>query len=85
LTNKSTNKLLYDAIKDRGRAHLKAFRELKSRDGEDEAKDVMRSASRAHGLHIGKLLAGPAPRDFEGLAKGFAKSPDDGRCFAVLR
>jgi hypothetical protein len=77
LTNKPTNKLLYDAIKDRGTAYLMVFRELKARYGEDEAKDVMRSASRAHGLHVGKSLAGCAPRDFECMAKGFAKSPDD--------
>jgi hypothetical protein len=77
LTNKPTNKLLYDAIKDRGTAYLMVFRELKARYGEDEAKEVMRRASRAHGLHIGKSLAGCAPRDFEGMARGFAKSPDD--------
>lgn len=41
------------------------FRELSARYGEDEAKDVMRSASRAHGPGIGKSLAGCAPRDFE--------------------
>ncbi len=81
LTNKPTNKLLYDAIKDRGTAYLMVFRELKARYGEDEAKDVMRSASRAHGLYIGRSLAGCAPRDFECMATGFAKSPDDGSVF----
>jgi hypothetical protein len=81
LTNKPTNKLLYDAIKDRGTAYLMVFRELKARYGEDEAKDVMRSASRAHGLYIGKSLAACAPRDFECMARGFAKSPDDGSVF----
>lgn len=81
MTNKPTNKLLYDAIKDRGTAYLMVFRELKARYGEDEAKDVMRSASRAHGLYIGRSLAGCAPRDFECMATGFAKSPDDGSVF----
>ncbi|MFI0848271.1 L-2-amino-thiazoline-4-carboxylic acid hydrolase [Mesorhizobium sp. IMUNJ 23232] len=82
MRNKPTNKLLYDAIKDRGTAYLMVFRELKVRYGEDEARDVMRSASRAHGLHIGKSLTGCAPRDFECMAKGFAKSPDDGSVFS---
>lgn len=81
MTGKPTNKPLYDAIKDRGMAYLMVFRELKARYGEDEAKDVMRSASRAHGLHIGKSLACCAPRDFECMAKRFAKSPDDGSVF----
>ncbi|WP_159097905.1 hypothetical protein [Aminobacter sp. MSH1] len=53
MTSKPTNKLLYDAIKDRVTAYLIVFRELKARYGEDEAKDVMRSASRAHGLYMG--------------------------------
>lgn len=81
MTGKPTNRLLYDAIKDRGTAYLMVFRELKARYGEDEARDVMRSASRAHGLRIGRSLAGCAPRDFEGLAQGFARSPDDGSVF----
>jgi len=72
---------LYDAIKDRGTAYLMVFRELKNRYGEEQAKDVMRSASRAHGLAIGKSLAKCAPRDFEGMAEGFAKSPDNGSVF----
>lgn len=81
MTNKPTNKLLYDAIKDRGTAYLMVFRELKDRYGEEGAKDVMRHASRAHGLHIGKALAGCAPRDFACMAKRFAKSPDGGSVF----
>jgi hypothetical protein len=81
LTNKPTNKLLYDAVKDRGMAYLMVFRELKARYGEEEAKDVMRSASRAHGLYIGKSLAVCAPRDFECMASRFAKSPDNGSVF----
>ncbi len=81
MTNKPTNKLLYDVIRDRGTAYLMVFRELKARYGEDEAKDVMRSASRAHGLYVGKSLARCALRDFECMAKGFAKSPDDGSVF----
>lgn len=81
MSNTPTNKSLYDAIKDRGTAYLMVFRELKARYGEEEAKDVMRSASRAHGLHIGGSLAACAPRDFEGMARGFAKSPDNGSVF----
>lgn len=81
MTNRPTNKLLYDAIKERGTAYLMVFRELKARYGEDEARDVMRSASRAHGLRIGKSLVGCAPRDFECMARGFARSPDDGSVF----
>lgn len=81
MTNKPTNKLLYNAIKDRGTAYLMVFRELKARYGEEEAKDVMRSSSTTNGLHIGKTLAGCAPRDFACMAKGFAKSPDDGSVF----
>lgn len=76
-----SNPSLYNAIKDRGTAYLMVFRELKKRYGEDVAKDVMRSASRAHGLAIGKSLARYAPRDFEGMAEGFAKSPDNGSIF----
>jgi hypothetical protein len=76
-----SNPSLYEAIKDRGTAYLMVFRELKNRYGEEEAKEVMRSASRAHGLAIGKSLAKCAPRDFEGMAKGFAKSPDNGAVF----
>ena len=81
MPNSPTNKLLYDAIKDRGTAYLMVFRELKARYGEAEAKDVMRGASRAHGLQIGKSLSGCAPRDFEGMANGFARSPDNGSVF----
>jgi hypothetical protein len=76
-----SNKLLYDAIKDRGTAYLMVFRELKTRYGEDEAKDIMRAASRAHGLRIGQSLAGCAPRDFEGMANGFARAPANGSVF----
>jgi hypothetical protein len=39
LPNQPTNKLLYDAIKDRGTAYLMVFRELKVRYGEDYAED----------------------------------------------
>jgi len=76
-----TNKLLYDAIKDRGTAYLMVFRELKVRYGEEAAKDIMRGASRAHGLQIGKPLSRCAPRDFEGMADKFARSPDNGSVF----
>lgn len=76
------NPQLYDAIKERGRAYLAVFRELRLRYGETEAISVMRSASYAHGLAIGKPLACYAPRDFAGMAEGFAKAPDDGASFA---
>jgi hypothetical protein len=81
MTKKIPNPQLYDAIKARGTAYLMVFRELRKRYGVQEAKSVMRSASRAHGLTIGKSLAGFAPRDFRGMAEGFAKSPDDGAIF----
>jgi L-2-amino-thiazoline-4-carboxylic acid hydrolase len=68
---------LYNAIKDRGTAYLMVFRELANRYGQGEAISVMRSASRAHGEAIGASLACFAPRDFHGLAAGFAKSPDE--------
>lgn len=81
MPNTPANKLLYDAIKDRGTAYLMVFRELKLRYGEEAAKDIMRGASRAHGLQIGKPLSRYAPRDFEGMADKFAQSPDNGSVF----
>ena len=57
------------------------YRELRERYGEEEAKSVMRSASRTHGLSIGKSLSCFAPKDFHGMAQGFAKSPDNGSIF----
>jgi hypothetical protein len=71
------NTKLYNAIKDRGTAYLMVFRELVQRYGEDEAISVMRSASRAHGETLGASLACFAPRDFRGMANGFARSPDE--------
>lgn len=82
MTPKNSNSLLYDAIKERGRFYLVMFRELSKRYGEMEAKSVMRSASYAYGLDIGQKLACFAPRDFAGMAEGFAKAPDDGATFA---
>ncbi len=76
-----TNSLLYEAIKERGRAYLIVFRELSKRYGEAEAISVMRSASHAHGLLIGADLACFAPRDFAGMAEGYAKNPDNGAIF----
>ncbi len=81
MTQCRSNPQLYNAIKDRGTAYLMVFRELMKRHGEEEAKDVMRNASRAHGLIIGTSLASCAPRDFEGMAEGYAKAPDNGSIF----
>lgn len=60
---------------------LVVFRELSKRYGEAEAISVMRSASYAFGLAIGESLACFAPRDFAGMAEGYAKAPDDGATF----
>lgn len=80
--NKSQgNTQVYDAIKERGMIYLAAFRELKKRHGEDEAISVMRSASHAHGVRVGKTMAHLAPRDFEGVCKCWVMSPDDGATF----
>lgn len=77
MTNSQPDPKLYAAIKDRGTAYLMVFRELDVRYGTDEAISVMRSASRAHGLLLGEALRCFAPRDFAGMADGFALSPDD--------
>ena len=82
MAGKRSNAQLYDAIKERGLAYLVVFRELSKRYGEAEAISVMRSASYQHGLAIGKPLACLAPRDFAGMAEGFAKAPDDGATFS---
>lgn len=82
MTQKHSNPQVYDAIKERGRAYLVVFRELSKRYGEAEAISVMRSASYEHGLAIGKPLACFAPRDFVGMAEGFAKAPDNGATFS---
>jgi len=82
MTDKQPNPLVYDAIKERGRAYLMVFRELSKRYGQAEATSVMRSASYEHGLAIGKPLACFAPRDFAGMAEGYAKAPDKGATFS---
>jgi hypothetical protein len=82
MTQKPPNSQIYDAIKERGRAYLVVFRELSKRYGEAEAISVMRSASYEHGLAIGKPLACFAPRDFAGMAEGYAKAPDNGATFS---
>lgn len=82
MTRKKPDPLLYDAIKERGRAYLAVFRALSRRYGEAEAISVMRSASYDHGQMIGRDLVRFAPRDFDGLAEGFAKAPDDGASFS---
>ena len=81
LNRSQGNRLVYDAIKERGMIYLAAFRELKKRYGEDEAVSVMRSASHAQGVRVGKTMAHLAPRDFEGVCKCWVMSPDDGATF----
>ncbi|MEM9473403.1 MAG: L-2-amino-thiazoline-4-carboxylic acid hydrolase [Pseudomonadota bacterium] len=82
MTQNSPSSQLYDAMKERGRAYLVVFRELVKRYGEAEAISVMRAASYEHGRIIGKPLAGYAPRDFAGMAEGYAKAPDGGATFS---
>lgn len=82
MTQNSPSSQLYDAIKERGRAYLVVFRELAKRYGEAEAMSVMRAASYEHGRMIGKPLAVYAPRDFAGMAEGYAKAPDGGATFS---
>ena len=75
--------LVGDAIKERGRIYLEVYRELTKRFGEAEAVSVLRSASRARGVAVGKTLAHLAPRDFAGMAKGYALDPDEGETYAT--
>lgn len=82
MPSKQANPKLYDAIKERGTAYLMVFRELSKRYGEAEAISVMRSASYEHGKVIGAKLACFGPRDFAGMAEGFARAPDDGATFS---
>jgi len=82
MNDKSSDSRVYDAIKERGRMYLVVFKELSKRYGQEEAISVMRSASYEFGLSIGKSLACFAPRDFAGLAEGYAKAPDDGATFS---
>ena len=82
MTQKPSNPLLYNAIKERGRLFLVVFRELSKRYGETEAISVMRSASYDYGLPIGKSLACFAPRDFAGMVEGYANTPDDGATYS---
>ena len=81
MNDKQSSKLVYDAIKERGRLFLVVFRELVERYGKTEAISVMRSASYEFGRPIGKALACYAPRDFAGVVEGYAKTPDDGVTF----
>lgn len=81
MAQQQTNPQLYDAIKERGRAYLLAFREISKRYGEAEAISVMRAVSHAHGTMIGQPLACYGPRDFAGMAEGYAKTPDEGSIF----
>lgn len=83
MTQKQANSQLYDAIKERGRIYLEIFRELSKRYGETEAISVMRSASHARGKAVGKTLAHLGPRDFAGMAKCYAKDPDNGVTYST--
>ena len=83
MTQEQSNALLSNAIKDRGRIYLEVFRELSRRYGETEAISVMRSASRAHGTAVGRKLAHLGPRDFAGMAEGYAKTPDNGVTYST--
>ena len=83
MTQTDSNSLVHDAIKERGRIYLEVFRELSRRYGAAEAVSVMRSASRARGVAVGKSLAHLAPRDFAGLAEDYAKTPDEGVTYAT--
>ncbi len=82
MPGKQANTQIYDAIKERGMAYLVVFRELSKRYGKAEAMSVMRSASYEHGKAIGKTLACFSPRDFAGMAEGYAKAPDNGATFS---
>jgi len=82
MPQKQSNSQVYDAIKERGRMYLVVFRELSRRYGETEAISVMRSASYEFGLEIGNRLACFAPRDFAGMAEGYARAPDNGATFS---
>jgi len=78
-----SDSLTSDAIKERGRIYLEVFRELSRRYGEAEAVSVMRSASHARGVAVGKTLAHLAPVDFAGMAECFAKTPDNGVTYST--
>jgi hypothetical protein len=80
---KQSDSLLSKAIRERGRIYLEVFRELSKRYGETEAVSVMRSASHAQGTAVGKALTHLGPRDFAGMAEGYAKTPDDGVTYAT--
>ena len=82
MIHKQSNSQLYDAIKDRGMIYLSVFRELSKRYGEAEAVSVMRSASREHGIVVGKPLACFAPCDFSGMYEAFFAAPDGGATFS---
>ena len=82
MNDKQPNVLLSDAIKERARVYLAMYRELTNRYGETEAMSVMRSAIYEHGKAFGRTLTCFAPRDFAGLAEGFAKAPDNGATFS---
>jgi len=82
MANKTSNTLVYDAIKERGRLFLTVFRELSKRYGNTEAISVMRSVSYEFGLGIGQPLACFAPRDFAGMAEAYAKAPDNGETYS---
>lgn len=83
MNRKQTDSLVSDAIKERGRIYLEVFRELSKRYGQTEAISVLRSASRARGTAVGETLAHLGPRDFAGMAEGYAKTPDNGVTYST--
>ncbi len=83
MDREQSNSLLGEAIKERGRIYLEVFRELSERFGETEAVSVLRSASRARGIAVGRKLAHLGPRDFAGMVEFYAKPPDDGVTYST--
>jgi hypothetical protein len=81
MSNETQDTALEDANKDRALIYLAIFRELRSRFGEPEAIDILRTVLYRHGRRFGETLTRLAPRDFDGLIESFAKAPDGGQMF----
>ena len=75
------NPEIYDAIQQRGILYLTTFQELKKRYGEEEAVNIMRGISHAHGVRMAKTLTQFAPCDFEGVCKHWVMTPDEGAMY----
>ena len=73
---------LLDANRERALIYLEIFREIKTRHGEQQAIDIIRSALVTRGKAFGETLKQYAPRDFRGLCDAFAYVPDGGKMFA---